>query len=265
MGLFEEEDAYTKVTNRISDVEKLSAKLNGNFINDIEKIKSKFSIDGSERDLDNCNAITGEIQGFEYCFIEYFHRRQGKNDHSHWITKVFLRFNKDIPDFELNTKNSANKNVWGGFVFGSIFLLIPTGMIVLGIVAIINRNFAQLFNIIPFGLFGLIFGLFGGWIIHSSKRTYNQINDQGKYNIHNPRFREKYVIFSDDNLNKIRQTFNENVVSKIVDAKPEISSISVRNNCLSSDFDRNDQLSYASCNKYLAPLLQQAKILEEIE
>ena len=114
-------------------------------------------------------------------------------------------------------------------------------------------------------VFGLIFGAVGWFIISTSIDTIKDIYGQGKYNIYNHKFREKYVIISKANANSIRNVFTDNVVSGIVNHKPEITEINCHNCCFSSSFNYNEQLTYALCNKYLGPLLKQAQIFEESE
>ena len=100
------DDADTKVTKRVELLKSLASKLNGSFVNRIDKLRFKFDISGSYSDLENSNAITGEIQGYEYCIIEYFHEGSGKYNPSGWLSNVYLHLNKDFPDFKLTTKKA---------------------------------------------------------------------------------------------------------------------------------------------------------------
>ena len=95
--------------------------------------------------------------------------------------------------------------------------------------------------------------------------TFGIINNQNKYNIRNPIFRKKYIIISEDDENKISNIFNENAVLKIIETKPEITEINCQKKNLSLKFGINEQLSYSLCEKYLVAILNQAKILEDVE
>lgn len=271
MGLFDFETAETKVRNRTPLVKSLAQKLDANYQYGIRGVKEKFNI-GDSSDCENSNVIIGEKDGFEYCFIEYYHIGRKKNDHSRWESKISLRLNDTFPDFDLQTRSSALSGVGCMVVFAlpilgfSLFLL---SQILLFCFILFHSKFGfQLEMLIPMGmfvLFGSIFG-FGGWsIISSALKTYRQINNQGQYYIRNPKFKGKYVILSDADVYRVRKVFNDNVCSKIVKFTPEITSISCKKNCLQKDFGSNEQLSYPLCIKYLDPLVKQAEIIEDYD
>jgi hypothetical protein len=275
MGIFDFESAQTKVRNRIGAVKALADQLNAEYYDGISQIKNKFGIDDSDSDIKNSNAIVGELQGFEYCFVEYYHRQHGKNDSSKWVTNVYLRLNKDdFPDFQLMTKTSALTGAGCILIFGLPFFCVPLFLIFQAITMFttifkntygLGLNVSIIFPLITMTLISLVFGAVGWFIISASIKTIKSVYGQGKYNILNYKFREKYVIISEADVNSIRKVFTENVVSGIVNHKPEITNINCHNCCFSSSFNHNEQLTYALCNKYLGPLLKQAQIFEEPE
>lgn len=274
MELFTLESVKTKVKNRIPDLQSLSEKLNANFYDannqvSVKDMIEKFNFHTKDSDIENCYVISGEIQGYEYCFIEYYHKGHGKSDQSRWISKVSLLLNNDYPDFNIMTKKQAYTSMGCLLTFGGIFLSVPFFFIIHFLRLILSvYSKGDLTLLIPLAgpfLFTLIFGAVGCLICFASLKNFRTIRSQGKYNIQNLKFREKYVIYSDSDVNSIRKVFNENVVSKIVNFKPEITNLTCNKNCLQSDFSYEELLSYESCNKYLGPLLKQAQIIEETD
>ncbi|MBQ2592037.1 MAG: hypothetical protein II567_01980, partial [Candidatus Riflebacteria bacterium] len=110
MGLFDFETTETKVRNRTPLVKSIAQKLDADYQYSIRGVKDKFNIEDSS-ECENSNVIVGEKNGFEYCFIEYYHVGRGKNDHSKWVSKVSLRLNDTFPDFDLQTRSSALSGV----------------------------------------------------------------------------------------------------------------------------------------------------------
>ena len=268
MGLFSFESAETNARNRTPIVKGLAQKLNAQYQYGIRGIKEKFDIGSSE----DSNVIFGEIKGFEYCFTEHYHRKSGKNDHSRWISEVSLRLNDEFPDFEVSTRSSALTGAGCAIVLGLPFLGIPAFMIFQVIFIIItgltHKTGFSLELIFPILIFLAITGIFGtiGWLIVSSGlKTYRQVNNQGKYYIRNSKFKEKYVILTDADDNRIRRIFNDKVCSKIANSIPQLERINCSKNCLKTEFGSNEQLSYPLCNKYLAPLVKQAEIFEDYD
>lgn len=265
------DDAHTKVTKRTEFIKSLASKLNGSFVNKIDELIYKFDLSELYTDLENSNAITGEIQGFEYCFIEYFHQGNGKYDPSGWVSNVHLHLNKDFPDFKLTTKKASRSKAISEFLLGIILII---SIILFFILLFRNDNLDSFFsgslleNLIVGVIMGaicIVIGFKAYMSMYEVSKTYITIKNQNKYNIQNPKFREKYVIFSESDENKISEIFNENAVSKFMATKPELTDINCHNKCLSLRFDNNGQLSFSLCNKYLGILLNQAKILENVE
>ncbi len=226
MGIFD--DAHTKVTKRIGFIKDLASKLNGSFVSNIDGLRLKYNISELYGDLDDSNAITGEIQGYEYCFIEYFHQGNGRYDSSRWGSSVYLLLNKDIPDFKLTTKKTARLKAISDFIFGIIL------MILFFILLFRNDNLDSFFHgslleNLFVGLIMLFMCVFIGALafmsMYKTYETFGIINNQNKYNIRNPIFRKKYIIISEDDENKISNIFNENAVLKIIETKPEITEI----------------------------------------
>lgn len=268
MGLFNFESAETRVRNRSSIVKGLAQKLKAQYQYGIRGIKEKFDIGSSE----NSNVIVGEIKGFEYCFTEHYHSKSGKNDHSRWISEVSLRLNDEFPDFELSTKSSALTGAGCMMVLGLPFLGVPIFMTLQALLFIIfsfmdksGTGLVALFPLIFFIGFACIFGAIGWFIFSSGLKTFRQVNNQGKYYIRNPKFKEKYVILSDADVYRVRKVFTDKVCSKLVNFRPEIQKINCTKNCLKAEFGSNEQLSYPLCSKYLGPLVKQAEIIEDYD
>ena len=269
MGLFDFETAETKVRNRTQLIKSLAQKLDAKHLTDIRQVTNKFSFYSSS-DTKNCNIIVGNYKGFDYCFIEYYHKKCGKNDHSRWVSEVSLRFNNNYPDFELETKSSAQIKAWLMMIFGLPFLGVPI-FFISQFLFFFFKIFKSGFDIeilVPFFLFigfGVLFGVIGWFVFSGGFRTLKQIQNQGQYYIRNSKFKEKYVILTEANVNRVRKTFNDKVCSKIVNFIPAIQSINCSSNCLKSEFGRNEQLTYPLCMQHLEQLAKQAEIFEDYE
>ncbi len=272
MGLFSFESPESKMRSRMGPVKAIADRLNADYYHGIEEVKDTF-FPSINDEMKNSNVIVGESEGYRYCFIEYYHRGRGKNDHSKWISRIALRLNEeDFPDFDLSSKSSALFSVGCFIAFALPFGIVPLIMLTSFIFMFLNNKAipkdSQLIPIIiglGFLFFTLIFGAISFFIINYALKTYKQINSQGKYCISNPKFRDKYVILTDSDEYRIRKVFNEKVCSRIVDFNPEISSISIQNNCIQKGCDYNEQLSYPLCLKYINQLVKEAQIFEKDE
>ena len=201
--------------------------------------------------------------------LEY-HKKSGKNDHSRWVSELSVRFNENFPDFQLDTRSSALITAWITMILGLPFLGVPV-FFLSQFLFFFFKIFKSGFDIeilVPLLLFfgvGMICGALGWLIFSSGIKTYKQIQNQGQYYIRNSKFKEKYVILSDANVNRIRKLFNDRVCAKIVNFRPNLNSINCINNCLRSEFGRNEQLSYPLCIQYLEKYTKQAQIFEDYE
>ena len=268
MGLFDFETAETKVRNRTQLIKSLAQKLDARYLSDLRMVSKKFSFDILQ--AKKCNIIAGEYNGFEYCFLEYYHQKSGKNDHSRWVSEISVRFNENFPDFQLDTRFSALFTAWLTMIFGLPFLGLPVfflSQFLMFFFKIFKTGF-DIEILVPLLLFfgiGMISGMLGWLLFSPGLKTYKQIHNQGQYYIRNHKFKEKYVILSDANVNTIRKIFNDKVCAKIVDFKPDLDSINCTNNCLRSKFGHNEQLTYPLCMQYLEKFTRQAQIFEDYE
>ena len=268
MGLFDFRSREQRIRDRVVEVRELASKLNADYNYGIESVKYFFS-DVSE-EMKECNTIVGESEGFQYCFIEYYHVGHGKNDHSRWISKFSLRMNdEEFPDFTLQTKDKALQGVGCLLLFSVPFVVGP----LIAILSSIHILFSMLKNapkegflgIIVFSLVFLLFaGLFGfvGYLIFSDAiKTYKQIYNQGQYYIRDAFFREKYVILSDVDTRYIRRVFTEKVCIRVSSYWPEKISIDVKNGCIHEELN-SEQLSFPKCFEIIKKRTRDALIFE---
>ena len=275
MGFFDLFDTReSKVRGRVGQIQALASKLNADYYYGLDAVKNIFFSDIDE-DMKNSNVIVGESEGYEYSFIEYYHVGHGKNDHSKWISKYSLRMNyEDFPDFTLQTRKSAILGASCLLVFSLFFCGIPLFIFLNFALAFFRDNkkvFStgpgplQVSSILMCGFFLLLLAIFviiGYLIISSVIKTFRQINNQGQYYIRNPEFRQKYVILSDMDASLIRKVFTDEVCSRVVNYKPEIGSITIKNGCILGGFNYNEQLDYSNCLKTINNLVKEAQIFE---
>ena len=262
-----------KTKERVHPVQALASKFNADYHYGINEDCYLFFSDISD-EMKECNVIIGESEGYEYCFLEYYHLKSGKNDSSKWITKYSLRLNDlEFPDLELQTRKSALNGVGCMLFFGLPFLGIPVFIAFNFIFAFIKSGMGiskeTLMIPIVMGLILLFFLVILGFIAFiffgSAIDTLKKIKNQNQYCIRNPLFREKYVILTDVDKDLIRKVFNEKVCSRVVNFRPEIDYIRIHKGCISGEFSYNEQLSYNNCSKYISKLTKEAKIFERDE
>ncbi|MBR4328890.1 MAG: hypothetical protein IKP71_03485 [Candidatus Riflebacteria bacterium] len=259
--LFDSEE--DKVKERVAFVKNLSKQLNANYYYGLKDVKDDFNLGISNEKP--CNVIVGNIEGFDYCLVEYYHKMSGRHDHSHWVSLGSIRMHDDYPDFELSTIRSVKVGSGCSIFFGILFV-IPT-------LATLALTFKSILNIfdegIGEGLFGaFMFGFctlglaFVSYVLFSSGRyDLKQADNQGKYNIRNIKFRQKYAILSEGNSEAISRIFTDKVCERVVEANPEIYSIKITRSCITEDIG-NEQMTLSSCQECLKSLLQQAQIFE---
>ena len=250
-----------KAQSRVDFVKDLSKQLNANYYYGLQDVEKNFTL-GSNPD---CNVIAGNIEGFDYCLVEYYHIMSGRHDHSHWVSRGCIRMHDDYPNFELDTITSI-KAVSGCAIFFGILFLIPT----FTTLVLTFKSISDIFNEeIGGGLFGtLMFGFctlglaFVSYVLFSAGRyDLKQTDRQGKYNIRNLKFRQKYAILSEANPDEISRIFNDKVCERIVEAEPEVTPIIINGNCITAEIG-NEEMSLSSCQDCLKTLLRQAQIFE---
>lgn len=270
MALFSFTSPEEKVKERTDFIKALSAHLNAEYYNGVDAFAEKFDF-SQDSELLKSNAIVGNLEGFDYCFVEYYHLGRGKNDHSKWISELSFRMQKDIPDFQLITKDSAKRNAGCFIIFGLIFFIPVLVTIITSIVSgtslLTGKNEAGFLPFIFIGVYvlvALLFTIIPSYLIYSGIKTLKEINNQRKYNIMNPNFNEKYAIFTDTNTDtyKISKIFNYDFCSKVLNFEPELTEITFNKNCTKKEYD-GTQLTLAFCENELKTFLNKAKLFEE--
>ena len=257
--------ARDKAKGRIEAVKLLSEKMNANYTYGTSSLQDHFNVDNTDEEKDS-NVIVGSVDGYPYCFVEYYHIGRGKNEHSRWISYCSLRLKSTCPNFEVSTISSAQSSANTQIVVGCIFLL-PSIFCLIFIVVSLGLIFkgrvleGLLFPIFPI-LLNLAFGFFAYNFITSGLQTKKEMKNQSKYDIRNHSFKDKYVILSEADPYKIKKIFTDEVCEGIVNAKPEVNSISVINNCINMKFDRGEMLEYNFCNRCLNTLVSQAELFK---
>ena len=240
--------AKKKVQKRRNGVKRLAGLLEANYCDylTVNAVMNRFPSLSAIEDIENSNIVFGIINGYSYCFVESFHIRKRKGDHSEWKSKLIFKTKESFPDFHLITKSSAILDYLGGILFGLFFFLVPIFVMFASksapVVAVISCVYG--FVIISYFLIKL-------------KDVF--LND--KFGIKNRGFKEKYVIFTKSNPNNINRVFTEEVCSKILDYPYDID-IKINNQEIIVDFDQNEKLSYPLCKEYLNSLVREVKILE---
>lgn len=270
MALFSVSNPEQMVKERTNFIRALSAHLNAEYYNTIDAVAEFFNFNDNF-EPSTCNVIVGNIEGFDYCFIEYYHVGRGKSDHSKWISELSFKMQKDIPNFQLITKDSAKRNAGCFITFGLIFTL-PIIVIILASITVGTsflsvKNEAGFLPYIFIGiyvLFAILFAIIPSFLIYSGIKTLKEINNQRKYNIMNQDFNEKYAIFTDTDRDTyyISKIFNNDLCSKILDFKPELTEITFDKNCIKKEYD-STQLTLDFCEKELKTFLSKAKLFEE--
>ncbi|MBQ2592639.1 MAG: hypothetical protein II567_05085 [Candidatus Riflebacteria bacterium] len=265
MGLFGP-DCIEMMKDRTSEMKVISERMNAEYYSDIDSVKKRFNLD-DEPDI--CNVIAGNIEGYDYCFIEYYnppkYRRGFIRKNAEWKSKLYLRAkNDDFPDFHLTTGktalSSAKTTISASLLFliGSIYFLI----------AMLSTNTGSNFETFGTIIWSLI--LLGVIIscvilIYSEIKTIKQVKKQDKYAIQNKEFKEKYVILSDEDPEKIRNVFTDEVIAKILErtkVKEEYIDLDFYKSITSVKFEPDTKLSYSFCDSQLHRLLKIVRLFE---
>ncbi len=266
MGLFGP-SRQERVKERSSFVRKLASQFNADYYYGISRVKDRFNIPNDD-DLNDSNIIVGNVENYDYCFLEYYHSKRGKNDSSRWISTVYLKPKEDIfPDFELVLKKTAKIQAGCLIVFGAIFgfpVLLQLPMIIIPLLLTNNSSMSLIEKILIPVITLLFLGVFigiGYWFIKNGLNKMKKINNIEKYNIRNFEFKQKYAILTDSNPLEIHQVFNEQVCSNIMNYGKDIS-ITFCKNITSMDFNYNEQLTVNLCNQHLNELLDRVKLFK---
>ncbi len=257
MGLF-----YTSsrdmVSGRIIAIKEIAEKLEADYSYGFNTIQNKFDSFFFSHEMQDSNVITGNIDGYDYCFIEYYHQKSGKHDTAHWRSSAILKAtNRSIPDFSLALKGPTVKKAKLSIIFGILFLFVP----VILLISLYSAGMLRLDSAaLVIGFICLVFVLVPTIVILASIGTLREVNNQGKYGIHNRAFKEKYVILAHSDPARIRRLFTEKLCTKIL-RQPMDIEVTFTKNCIIQSF--NDSLfTYSSCKSTLNLLLDKAKVFE---
>lgn len=244
-----------KVKSRANTVKEISDKLNANYLFGAKSIKNKFSFDISESYINDSNVIYGSIEGFDYCFIEYYYVNafERGNSKERWISRLILKFkDEEFPTFHLITKKKALSDIIYSVILSLVFFIIP----IIFYLSDGNNDIKLLLFLLA--IFGVPFILTVGFIIHSLM----MISDQDRFRISNQKFKEKYVLLDVlSSNNSINSLFSEEVCSNIVNYPDDID-IKVKKNSISEEFGFNETLSFEICQKRLNKLISIVKLFE---
>ncbi len=258
---FFDSDNNDKAKERVSSVKKLSEKLNADYYYGVDKLRAKFNL-YTNSELKESNAISGKIEDHEYCFVEYYHTKNGKNDSSKWVSNLYMKTKDDtFPNFHLKPKSSTISLAILLIIFASIFFI--GSLVLLGTVFFGNVKGGDVISIILLILISLFFNIVSLIIIAINVKTLKKVYGRDPYGINNRVFREKYVIFSEESPEKIRKIFTEKVCAKIIKEAGYDLDIIFVNNVTDDSLNYNEQLSLNSCNKHLNKLLKTIKLFEQ--
>ena len=102
-------------------------------------------------------------------------------------------------------------------------------------------------------------------MIYSDIKTIKQVKNQDKYAIQNKEFKEKYVILSDEDPEKILNVFTDEVIAKILErtnTKEKKIDISFYKGVTSVDFQSGTKLAFSFCDSQLHRLLKIVRLFE---
>ena len=252
-------DKNKKEKIRIEPVKAIATQLDATYVRGIDNINRIFPIP-KNLDNNNSNAIIGNIDGYDYCFWEYFHiGSHFENYNSYYISKAIIKLKeKYIPPLLLLTKKSAIIKIIKVPFFILLFLIFILVFI------FISTNTINSFlksTIMSFFLICISFfnakDLLKKWV-----ETLKNYNNQKIYNFSNQKFKEKYVILSKGDPQQIRNLFDEKVCSRIINYKANLY-IEINNTSITSYFKTNEKLTYNLCQNHLNIILKQAKLFEK--
>ena len=250
MGLFDPPPSRTALLKeRTTFLSDLADQLNSELYHGTSLIKKHFSFIKKFDIESDSNVILGNIEGYNFCFVEDYQEKQSKHSHSHWESKFIIEMKEEkFPDFSIETKKQAIKNYSFILLFSLIFFSIPY------FVSFFKNGNVYIALIISGG-FGLI-------LLSICIQGFKNIFKQDKYKISNYRFKEKYVISSERKPEKIREVLTDKVCSKIVNY-PGNLDISFSNKCISIDLPSNEKLSYNICVNLINKYIKIVKLFED--
>ncbi len=255
---FLDSDRKGMVEYRSSIVKDLAKKMGADYYYGVDKVKSDFCI--FDYEMNDSNVIVGNKDGYDYCFVEYYHERCGKSDYPRWVSTLFFKMkNNNLPSFHLTTKSSAFTSSGLGILQSLFYLIMAFLFIYLGIDSF--RKTSGNFYIFA-TIMGVLFGLIGVVLLNLHLRPLFKLKIQSKYGIRDKEFLEKYIIISEADPAEISKVFTEEVCSRIVNSLTDVD-FDLSGCIVTVPFNTDSQLSYSSCKGYLDDILYKAKIFEK--
>ena len=210
--------------DRVDCIKKIAKEFGAKFQTGLKEYTDLFNLTeiATKSEINESNAVIGNIEGYDYCILEFFRTIYGKYPRYFYVSKAIINIKKDNnPSFRLLTRKSVvlkiiNKLLFA-FIFSAIYLVVVLG------VNHQNLNNQNSLYLIAFLCLILIVAL---W---KTIKTIFEISFQKKYYIQNRNFNDNYVILSNAEPKIIREVFNDEVCSRIVDNKLD-SDITVKNN-----------------------------------
>ncbi len=235
---------HKKTTGRIKAIKDLSYKLKAEYYYGASEIKKIFHLD----DIGECNAIAGNREGYDFCFVEYCHLE----DSYKWKSKLILKMkNENFPDFHLAIQKPTINDLKISLTITTIFLFLAIIVILFAPNDKKFIGFAFLITDIPL------------WMITISQTIdiWKFNRNKKKYRINNKEFNEKYVILSGTNIYEINELFSEEICSRIL-MSPLKLDITFKNHCIIYDFLIDELLTFPACEKALNTLILKARLFE---
>lgn len=249
---FADSDKINKIKDRVDSINKIAEQLNAKYFNAFYSIKHKFEI-SIDNDLKDGNLIIGNFNDYDYFFIEGYHQKSGKNDYSHWISKLIIKLkDKKIPNFQLITKKSVLIQILKDFLLGIFLFLLP---------------FTYFFTESKAGiiLFFILLLFFGGLSLLAFSESIEGVKKiflQDKYRIFNNKFKERYIILSNNDPSEISKLLSDEVCSTIVNYPSDINLL-FKDNYAYYNFDYNKQLTFTDCKEILNTIHDIVKNIEK--
>lgn len=241
--------------DRVVCIKKIAKVLGAKYQTNLKEYTNFFNLTeiATSYEIEDSNAIVGNIEGYHYCFLELNRMTSGGIPRSNFTSKAIINIKKDNHiSFSLLTRKSAILHIVNRFLMAFVFTVFYLAYIGF------NRfsfNYQVSLYLVVFLCLILLIALL------DTIKTIYKISFQKRYNIQNSVFNNNYVILSDSEPRIIGELFNEEVCSRIVNSKLD-TDIIVKNNCIILEFDHGAELSLEGCRKYLYYLVNQAKLFK---
>ncbi len=239
----------TLLKERADFLSDLADKMNSELYQGTKLIKNHFSFIKKFDIDDGSNIILGNIEGYNFCFVEDYCIQASKHNRSHWESKFIIEMKQEkFPDFSLEPKKQAIKNYLTGLLITLAIFFIPY------FVSFFKKDEVYYIALIISVCIGLI-------VLTICIEGFKNIYQQDKYKINNYSFKEKYVISSKFKPERIREVLTDKVCKKIVNYPYDLN-IRFEKKCIDIDFPWDEKLSYNSCNALINKYIRIVKLFE---